>query len=232
MFARIVFAAVFAGLAAGLVLSAVQQWRVVPLILEAERYETAAHVHDSGAVHLHEQAGAAWAPADGFERTAYTVLANLLASVGFALVLAAVSVLAGIEVTSGNALLWGLAGFVAFQLAPSFGLPPELPGMPAAEIGARQMWWWATVLATAAALLMLAKWRHPAAIAVAAALIAAPHLIGAPPAPNEASGVPAHLANAYAANTLAAGAVFWLVLGPALAWALARFDATSSEAIP
>ena len=41
LFQRIFFAAVLSGLAAGLAMSAVQQWRVAPLILEAEVYENA-----------------------------------------------------------------------------------------------------------------------------------------------------------------------------------------------
>lgn len=232
MFARILFAAVVAGVAAGLVMSAVQQWRVVPLIVQAEQFETAGHdrAGDAHAGPAAAHAAEAWAPANGLERTAYTVLANLLAAIGFAIVLAAVSLLAGIEVTPANALVWGLAGFVTFQLAPSLGLPPELPGMPAADLGARQLWWWATVGATAAGLLTLARSRHPAAIALALALVAAPHVIGAPSVPDAASAVPAQLANAYAANALATGAVFWLLLGPALAWALARFAPASRRA--
>ena len=38
LFQRIFFAAVLAGLAAGFAMSAVQQWRVAPLILQAEVY--------------------------------------------------------------------------------------------------------------------------------------------------------------------------------------------------
>ncbi|HUV33206.1 MAG TPA: CbtA family protein, partial [Devosiaceae bacterium] len=226
MFARIIFAAVVAGLVSGLAMSAVQQWQLVPLIVEAEAHEGIEHLHSDGSVHIHaDDAAQPWAPADGLERTFYTVLANLLAAIGFALVLAAVSVLAGLELTLANGLLWGLAGLVTFQLAPALGLPPELPGMPAADLGPRQLWWWGTVIATAAGLLAVAKWRHPAAFAVAIALIAAPHLIGAPAAPDEPSGVPALLASRYAANVLVAAAVFWLLLGPLLGWLTERFAA-------
>ena len=42
LFQRIFFAAVLSGLAAGLALAAVHQWRVAPLILAAEVYENAA----------------------------------------------------------------------------------------------------------------------------------------------------------------------------------------------
>ncbi len=224
LFQRIFFAAVLAGLAAGLVMSALQQWKVAPLILAAEVYENAApvaeHHHatpDAAApvaaeAHVHDEN--AWAPADGFERTAYTVLADVLGCLGFALVLVAASVVFKLEITPANGLIWGLCGWLAFHLAPAFGLPPELPGMPAADLVARQTWWWGTVIASAAAFLLVAKWRSSAAIAIAAGLILVPHIIGAPPQPEEASVVPAHLATSFAASALTTSAVFWLLVGP------------------
>jgi cobalt transporter subunit CbtA len=156
------------------------------------------------------------------------VLADILAALGFALVLAAVSVLAGIDITLRNGLLWGLGGFIATALAPSFGLPPELPGMPAADLGARQVWWWATVLLTGAGFLAVAKLRTPVSIAIAAVLILAPHVVGAPQLVGEhESGVPAHLATAFAAATLTASAAFWLILGPLLGYLSERFARAS-----
>ncbi len=238
LFQRIFFAAVLAGLAAGLVMSGIQQWKVVPLILAAEAYEVdeaaapADHQHAAGAqehshsdaatdpaAHLAAQAPdhdeSAWAPADGAERTAYTVLANVLGSLGFALLLVAVAVLLNLEITATNGLIWGLCGWIVFHLAPAFGLPPELPGMAAADLGARQIWWWGTALSTAAAFVLLAKWKNTAiAIPIAAALVLIPHIIGAPPPPEHESALPAHLATSFAASALAASAVFWLLVGP------------------
>jgi cobalt transporter subunit CbtA len=233
LFQRIFFAAVLAGLAAGLAMSAVQQWRVAPLILAAEVYESAghdaapAHEHDAGTpAHDHAEAAPAhqhdedaWAPQDGPERIFYTVLANVLGSIGFAMLLAAVSVLANIEINARNGVIWGLAGFLCLQLAPAFGLPPELPGMPAADLVARQTWWIATALATGAGILAIAKLRNWTGIAIAAVLILAPHVWGAPQLLAEhASAVPASLATSFAANSLFAGAVFWLIAGPLLGW--------------
>lgn len=236
LFQRIFFAAVLSGLAAGLAMSAVQQWRVAPLILEAELYENAApaeaaadHAHEEGAApHTHDATAApaddhhhdedAWAPQDGAERIFYTVLANTLGAIGFAFLLAAVSVLSGIEITARNGVIWGLGGFVALQLAPALGLPPELPGMPAADLVARQVWWLGTAAATGAGILAVAKLRNWTGIGIAVVLILAPHIIGAPAAPHEPSGVPAHLATSFASASLAAGAVFWLIAGPLLGW--------------
>jgi cobalt transporter subunit CbtA len=242
LFQRIFFAAVLSGLAAGLAMSAVQQWRVAPLILEAEVYENAApadHTHDAGTpAHTHEEAAAphehdedAWAPQDGAERIFYTVLANVLGAIGFAFLLAAVSVLSGIEITRRNGVVWGLGGFVALQLAPALGLPPELPGMPAADLVARQVWWVGTAVATGAGILAIAKLRNWTGIGIAVVLLLAPHVIGAPAAPHEPSGVPAHLATSFASASLAAGAVFWLIAGPLLGWLNGRFARSSAFAL-
>ena len=232
LFQRIFFAAVLAGLAAGFAMSAVQQWRVAPLILQAEVYETAeaapaAHSHDAATpAHDHAEAASAhvhdenaWAPQDGAERVFYTVLANVLASIGFAMLLAAVSVLTNIEITAKNGVIWGLSGFLCLQLVPAFGLPPELPGMPAADLVARQAWWVATALATGAGILAIVKLRNWTGIVIAAVLILAPHVWGAPQLfAEQASAIPAQLATQFAANSLFTGAVFWLLAGPLLGW--------------
>lgn len=249
LFQRIFFAAVLAGLAAGLVMSGLQQWKVAPLILEAEVYENAEpaveHQHEHAAptadaaapvaTAAHEHDEDAWAPEDGIQRTSFTVLADILGCLGFALILVAVSVVFKIEITVANGVVWGLCGWIVFHLAPAFGLPPELPGMPAADLGARQIWWWSTAISTAAAFLLIAKWRSSPAIAIAAALILIPHIIGAPPQPDEASSVPAHLATSFAASALTTSAVFWLLVGPLIGFfneLLARADAPAARSIP
>ena len=226
-------AALLAALGAGLLTAAIQHFRVTPLILHAETFEgEGGHSHGTEAVatehehaegtpaHTHDDAVATtaaapeeWAPQDGFERTAYTTLATVLAAAGFALVIGAISMFSGIPISFANGFLWGIAGFVTFSLAPAYGLAPELPGMPAADLVARQIWWTGTALATGTACLLLAKTRAGWAFAVAIALVAVPHIIGAPVAPDAPSAVPAHLATEFAAVTLGTALVFWLVLG-------------------
>ena len=49
MTVRFLLAALAAGLLAGLLMTAVQQWKVVPLIMEAEAYENSLPAHDHGA---------------------------------------------------------------------------------------------------------------------------------------------------------------------------------------
>ncbi|SEP85482.1 cobalt transporter subunit CbtA [Devosia sp. YR412] len=241
-------AALLAAICAGLVTAAIQHFRVTPIILHAETFEgEGGHSHGEAAAvadhvdapgtpaHSHDVVAAVeaeeWAPQDGFERTAYTTLATVLAAAGFALVIGAVSMFANIPVTFANGFLWGLAGFLTFSLAPAYGLAPELPGMPAADLVARQIWWVGTALATGCAILLLAKTRASWAFAVAALLVIAPHIIGAPVAPDEPSGVPAHLATEFAAITLGTSFVFWLLLG-SLFGKFSDVFATRSAAIP
>ena len=161
-------------------------------------------------------------PADGLERNLFTVATGIFAALGFAFVLSAASVLSGIEVTARNGVLWGAAGFAVFQFAPAFGLPPELPGMPAADVVGRQIWWWGTAIATATAIYGMVRFRNGAAIALGLVLILAPHIIGAPQPDSHESGVPAPLAAAFAANTLFVGAAFWLMLGSLYGFAVER----------
>jgi cobalt transporter subunit CbtA len=236
LFQRIFFAAVLAGLVAGAGMAALQQWRVAPLILEAEKYENAApaeqvaHEHDA-ALPEQEHEEEAWAPTDGAERIAFTVGADILAAFGFAFVLAAASVLSGIEVTARNGVIWGLAGFAVFQLAPAFGLAPELPGMPAADLVARQVWWWGAALATATAIFGVAKFQNWPAVAIGLVLVLLPHVIGAPQLVGEHPiDVPAHLATAFAANTLFVGAAFWLALGPLYGYLVERLSRSTVKA--
>jgi len=245
-------AALLAALCAGLITAGLQHFRVTPLILHAETFEgegghshgeeaataPADHEHAEGtAEHSHDVVATTvaepeeWAPQDGFERTAYTTLATVLAAAGFALVIGAISMFANIPITFANGFLWGIAGFVTFSLAPAYGLAPELPGMPAADLVARQVWWTGTALATGAACLLLAKTRASWAFAVAVALVLAPHIIGAPAAPDEPSAVPAHLATEFAAITLGTSLVFWLVLGSVFG-KLNDVFATRSAAVP
>ncbi len=226
MFRRFFFVVVLAGATAGLVNAAVQQWRVVPFILEAELYEGDEHAHESEQIeaeaHGHDATDIAtsaaettqeWAPQEGFERTFFTILATLLAGIGFSFLLAAISIFTKIEVTIQNGLYWGLGGFLAFSMMPAIGLAPELPGMVGAELGARQFWWWFTALATLCAILVVVKVPNYIGFAIALALIILPHYVGAPVAPDVVSLVPAHLASSFAANALFASLLFWLTLG-------------------
>jgi cobalt transporter subunit CbtA len=230
MFRRILVAALIAGAVAGGLATVLQAARLTPLILVAERYESAggeAHEAHDHAGHTHGAAAVPWQPAPGTERLAFTLMFNLLAGVGFALLVNAGLALrdaAGAAPDLGTGALWGAAGFASFALAPALGLPPELPGMPSADLVDRQIWWVATALATAIGLALLLYVGRPGprrTLMATAGVVAIvlPHLIGAPqPDAAEASQVPAELAAQFAVGSLVTAAVFWLVLGSVSGW--------------
>ncbi len=154
-----------------------------------------------------------WQPADGFERTAFSALANIVTGVGFALLLIAASELAGGITGWRQGVFWGLAGFAVFTLAPGLGLPPELPAMPAAELGARQLWWVATVLSAAGALALIFYGRSPLAIVAAIALLVAPHLVGAPEPVSYDTPIPEGLHHSFVVAVVLTALLFWVLLG-------------------
>jgi cobalt transporter subunit CbtA len=230
VFRTIVFAAAVAGLLAGLLVSMAQQFGTVPLIQQAEVYETAAEMPSATAAggsghhdHGDHAQQAAWAPQDGFERTAFTVAANIVTGIGFALLLVAGFALRGRAIGWREGLLWGMAGFAVFTLAPSLGLPPELPGTPAGPLGARQVWWLLTAAATAAGLALLAFRASPRHAAAGVVLLVLPHLIGAPQPLGGEMLVPDSLARRFVVAVTVTSFLFWACLGVLGAYFFERF---------
>jgi cobalt transporter subunit CbtA len=230
MIIRVLWVGVIAGLIAGAIVTAVQLTQLVPLIQIAEEYETAAihEHHDHEAAVADPSASAAmpheheWEP-EGLQRRALTAAANVLVGVGYGLLLVAGMTLAGRPTDKRTGLLWGLAGFIVFAGAPALGLPPELPGMPAAELGARQLWWLGTAAGTAAGIVAIAF--GPAKLkALGVLLLLAPHVIGAPHLESEVAGtgVPAEVAAQFVAASLVSALLFWLALGASAGHLLGR----------
>ncbi len=244
MIKQLFFAAIAAGLLAGVVTTGTQMLKVVPLIHKAETYETAqasnnqttpsssqsesqGHGQDAKATdghsHSHGHDSGAWAPHDGFERFSFTLLSNILTGVAFACLLGAAIMFFNGTVSVKHGLLWGAAGFFVFSFAPALGLPPELPGMESAALSDRQGWWVLTAVCSAAGLALIAfreaiVWRL-----LGVAVIVAPHVIGAPHPATTQSLVPAELSAEFAIASVATAAVFWLILGSSLCGFLERF---------
>ncbi|MDD1613543.1 MAG: CbtA family protein [Methylococcaceae bacterium] len=216
----IVVAALWSGLWAGLLLTTTQSIQVIPTLLQAEVYEEKAasgianHTHaDSGDGQTHQHEAEAWQPRNGLERTFFTAVANVSLGVGFALLLGAASNLRGGIGNWRNGLFWGLAGYTIFFVAPSLGLPPEVPGTEAANLQDRQLWWLMAVSDTAIGLWLLAFSKTKLNKLLGSLLLVSPHLIGAPQPDVHGSAAPVELANTFIAATSVANAVFWLALG-------------------
>lgn len=231
MIQRMLTSAVFAGFAAGLLAALLHFGFVQNLILLGEQYETGALTHFVAAEtgHSYDQTNATpsetaatvdshshASPPSEFGRNVWTSLMFGLAYVGCALILVAGMALAeiyGQTIKPHDGLLWGIASFAVFQLAPAMGMAPELPGTLATDLGARQIWWTGTVVCTAVGLGLLRYSRGLLAIGSGIVILALPHLIGAPVLETFSGVAPPELASAFAARALGAAFVVWAAMG-------------------
>lgn len=232
MFKNIIVSAMIVGVIAGALLGALQNFTTTPIIIAAEFYEVTADpsAEADGHGHSHgDEEAEAWGPKDGFERTAYTIFASILTAVGFAmLVIAAMAFTKKTSLLSG--LLFGLAGYLSFYVAPAMGLLPEIPGTIAANLEGRQGWWLMTVILTAAGLACLAFMPQLFKL-FGIALIAIPHILGAPLPEHhgfanthpEAVAALTDLSNEFILMTAISLFIFWVVLGMLSGYVAKRF---------
>lgn len=217
MFSRIVTSGLIAGAAAGLIAALLQLWFVQPVLLHAELYESGQLTHfGAETVSAHQNLG----PFE-WSRNMLSVLFTMMVYAGYGLMLVAlmaVTEVQGNTVSARQGLLWGLAGFVTMQLAPAFGLAPEVPGVAAADVQLRAIWWLGTAVATGLALWLIVFGKGWAAWGAAIILIIAPHLIGAPQPDSYAGPVPPELAAEFAGRSLGVGAMAWTLLGLLSGW--------------
>jgi len=238
IFSRIVYSSILLGIVGGLLLTGLQIASLNPIIFAAESYQLSADevaVESGDGGHSgHEHNDDAWTPADGLERTAYTLLANLFASTGFAAMLLALMCLSRLtregKISWSQGSLWGLAGFTALFLAPAIGLPPEIPGMTAAAIEHRQIWWALCALSVASGLGIFAF--APVRVkAFGLLFLVSPYIVGAPQvdAPRFRHSDPSvvqalvDLHQQFILGSALANLVFWLVLGLASRFAFNRW---------
>jgi cobalt transporter subunit CbtA len=212
MFTRILISALFAGFAAGLIAALLQLAFVQPVLLHAELFESGTLTHFGTA------GSSAHADVGGMDlvRDGLSILFSALVYTGYALILVALMAMAderGVQITARQGLLWGLAGFITVHFAPAIGLPPELPGSSAADVTIRQVWWFSTVAATGLAIWLIAFGSNWIVWTLAAVLLLAPHVIGAPHPDMFHGTVPPELGGMFAGRALGVGMATWVLLG-------------------
>jgi cobalt transporter subunit CbtA len=125
-----------------------------------------------------------------------------------------------------SGLLWGLAGYTVFFVAPSLGLPPEVPGTEAAALKDRQLWWLMAVFDTAFALWLIVFSKTKSNKVLGLILLLSPHfLIRAPQPEVHSSAAPTELVQSFIMATTLANALFWLVLGGLMGLFLSKHQA-------
>ena len=148
MISKAFMTVLFTGFIAGIIVTGVQMLKVTPLILQAETFEldevAINHTHVNSEIeHEHNLNGVtldnhlqvknvhdvqteastdleeSWMPADGMERSFFTMVSNIFTAIAFSLILVAVYLLRGKPVTYLSGFLWGAAGFAVFSGATS-----------------------------------------------------------------------------------------------------------------
>ena len=212
MFLRILTIALFAGFIAGVISAVMQMIFLQPILLHAELYEAGNLIHFGNSM----VSGSHLIPTFDFQRNALNVLFSALIYTGYALILTSLFSYASslnLKIDNVRAILFGICGFVTVQLSPAFGLPPELPGVAAAELIPRQIWWFFCVISTGLGFWIIAFGGNLIFIMVGVILILLPHIIGAPQPLMFIGPTPPELASHFASRALTIGLVTWSCLG-------------------
>lgn len=207
IFSRLVWLALVAAVIVGTAHWALIQWQAVPIIAAAEAFEhrkaatmnevtsghTTSQAHEIQAGHTHthghddavDHEQAVWEPQDGFERSAFTLLASVLLQFGLALALLTAITFASrrhsfMSEPLRASMLLAAAGFLCLFAWPALGLPPEIPGLDAARLGSRQGWWALAAGCAALAIAIAGVGRGRSRWLIAAICLAIPFVVGAP----------------------------------------------------
>ena len=212
MFLRILTIALFAGFIAGVISAAMQIIFLQPILLHAELYEDGTLTHFGNS----SVSGSYLNITFDFQRNALSVLFSALIYTGYAFILTSLLAYASslnLKIDNIRAILFGICGFVTVQLSPAFGLPPELPGVAAAELMPRQIWWFFCVISTGLGFWIIAFGGKLIFIVIGVILLLTPHIIGAPQPLIFVGPTPPELASHFASRALTIGLVTWSSLG-------------------
>lgn len=238
MMKRIFATAVAAGIVAALLVSIVEIYTTIPLILKAEVYETAVETAVANnkiitgipKVTTSALENAAADLGGGLERFLTTLVSNTAAGIAFSLLLTVGLTFGKKQVDVSKGLLLAAAFFAAFMLAPSISMSPKMPGMPAADLTSRQIWWTVIVGATLAGFWCLAYGNSIALKVLGVVLLVAPHAWAAP-ADVAGGSAPAVLTADFSAAVIVVSALFWALLGIFSAFFYTRFGNKKKVAV-
>lgn len=215
MFKNIFVSAVVCGAIAGVLATVMQMLLVTPLLMEAELFETGQSMHfiTDGSPESPIKHVDIW---EDPYRHLMTLCFNLVTFTGFGFILVAAMAFfqkRGFTLSKAEGIVAGVSGFIVFQLAPSVGLPPELPGTIGVTVGLKQTWWIIAILSTTVGILLLFLDKHKVVSGVGIIFITIPHLIGHPKLETYFGVAPPELAAEFASRALAVSLIAWIILG-------------------
>ena len=215
MFKNILVSAVVCGAIAGVLATVMQMLLVTPLLMEAELFETGQSMHfiTDGSPESPIKHVDIW---EDPYRHLMTLCFNLVTFTGFGFILIAAMAFfqkRDFTLSKAEGIVAGVSGFIVFQLAPSVGLPPELPGTIGVTVGLKQTWWIITILSSTVGILLLFLDKHKVVSGVGIIFITIPHLIGHPKLETYFGVAPPELAAEFASRALAVSLIAWIILG-------------------
>jgi cobalt transporter subunit CbtA len=225
MFKNLLLVGLLAGVLSGSLLTVLQALIVIPLIHQAEQYENQLPVSmGEEGKHGHDDQAEDWKPHEGWERLGFTWLANLSIASGFGLMLAGMMSLHRTK-TWIQALLFGVAGYYAFFLAPAFLLPPELPGADSPDLESRQAIWIVTVVVSLLAIGLLGFATNPWLRLLGLAGLALPFMLFSQAPAHYPAAVPQDLIHQFSWMTGVINMINWVALGLLVFWLLSGINA-------
>ena len=218
MFKNLLLVGLLAGVLSGSLLTLLQAVTVIPLIHQAEQYEIQFPVMGSETGHHgHDGPVKEWGPGNGWERLAFTWLANVSIAAGFGLMMAGIMSLHSPK-TWTQAVLFGVAGYYAFFLAPAFLLPPELPGSDASHLQSRQAIWLYTVVVSLVSMALVSFSTRPWLRLLGLVSLASPFLLFTREDVRYSVPVPFELIEQFTRMTAVTNALLWATIGLCVRW--------------
>ena len=213
MFSRIIVSSLFAGALGGIIAGLFQWYFIQPVLLHSELYEAGILKHFDGSRNgAHPDLNYLQPIRDGL-----SLIFSMLIYSGYAIILISAMTLRQQKyktpISLHQGIVWGISGYIAMHLAPAVSLPPEVPGVAAAELQPRQIWWFATTLLTAGGLWIIAFSGKAIHFIIGVAFILAPHVIGAPEPDIFTGPAPTEIGALFASRALGIGLVSWAILG-------------------
>ena len=218
MFKNLLLVGLLAGVVSGSFLTLLQAVTVIPLIHQAEQYEHHLPVMGSETgQHEHDGPEKEWEPANGWERFAFTWFANVSIAAGFGLMMAGIMSLHPPKSWT-QAVLFGVAGYYAFFLAPAFLLPPELPGSDSSHLQSRQVIWLYTVVVSLVSMALVGFSTRPWLRLLGLVSLASPLLLFTQEDVRYSVPVPSELIEQFTRMTAVTNALLWATIGLSVRW--------------
>ena len=213
MFSRILVSSLFAGALGGFIAGLLQWFFIQPVLLHSELYEAGVLKH------FGNLASSAQQDLDKLQpiRDILSILFCMIIYIGYAILLVSAMTLHQLKsntiISFHQGLIWGISGYIIVHLSPAISLPPEVPGVAAADLQSRQVWWFVTIFLTAIGVWLIAFNSKIVLFILGGSFILAPHIFGAPEPTSFTGPAPTEIGALFASRALGIGFISWAVLG-------------------